>query len=491
MSLAATLEVVSLGFGGAPEEGAYYSLHLVTLLCLVIGTAGSILLGRYLLMHSDLLDSIAAHLITQKQLEQSDKETLAGRQKQNEFFSLLPAKLKKQYSQAIVKKLDGFCNSNSELQRQLRELQIQNQLSEKQKRNTEAIIYSIRDAVVVIDEAERLLMANEAAGRIFDFNFKNDFRKPITELIDQDKKQFIKLLSTSKQDKARATKQEIIFSNDEREHKTFDCIVSCVKDEKQQVCGVVAVLHDISREKEVSQMKNDFVSHVSHELKTPLASITAYSELLAEGEADDEDTRKEFYSIIQNQAKRLNRLIEDILNISRIESGLIKVDKKPLSLTIIIQQQLQMIRSYAEEKKINVIGQEPIVFDQVYADRDMISQVIVNLLSNAVKYTSSGGTVKIETEVDEIGNTARVSVTDTGVGIPQDELDQVFDKFYRVKANNSKAKGTGLGLNLVKQIIEKIHNGRVFVSSKQDQGSTFGFELPLAKAETVETVNKS
>jgi two-component system phosphate regulon sensor histidine kinase PhoR len=235
-------------------------------------------------------------------------------------------------------------------------------------------------------------------------------------------------------------------------------------------------------------MKSDFVSHVSHELKTPLASITAYCEMLADGEADDEQMRREFCSVIQSQADRLNRLIEDILNTARIESGLIRVEKKPVSLTILIEEQLQMIRSYAAEKNIEVTGQEPIVFDQVYVDRDMLSQVVVNLLSNAVKYTSAGGSVRIETEVDEISRVVRVSVSDTGVGIPEEEIEHVFDKFYRAGANKGQAKGTGLGLNLVKQIVEKVHGGRVFVSSRPGVGSTFGFELPLATAKAVKTV---
>jgi two-component system phosphate regulon sensor histidine kinase PhoR len=162
---------------------------------------------------------------------------------------------------------------------------------------------------------------------------------------------------------------------------------------------------------------------------------------------------------------------------------LIKVSKEPASLAMLIEEQMQMIRSYAEDKNIKVSGQKPIVFDQVRVDKDMISQVIVNLLSNAIKYTPAGGSVRIETEVDETAHLARVSVIDTGVGIPEDELDRVFEKFYRVQANNKQAKGTGLGLNLVKQIIEKVHNGRVFVTSKVGQGSTFGFELPLATPE--------
>ena len=140
-----------------------------------------------------------------------------------------------------------------------------------------------------------------------------------------------------------------------------------------------------------------------------------------------------------------------------------------------------MIKGYADENNIKIIGQKPIVFDQVHVDRDMISQVIINLLSNAVKYTKPGGSVSIETEVDEVASIVRVSITDTGIGIPEEEVEHVFDKYYRVAANNKQAKGTGLGLNLVKQIVEHIHNGRVYVKSQVNKGSTFIFTLPGGK----------
>ncbi|MBN1359918.1 MAG: PAS domain S-box protein [Sedimentisphaerales bacterium] len=367
----------------------------------------------------------------------------------------------------------------------LKGLRIQAQLSERRERHTEAIIYSLRDAVLVTDESGRLLMANEPAAHLFGFAAQGLCRRPLAEVVGPEHRDFVELLHRSRQSGVEATRREMVFAGPDGPH-TFDTIVSCVLD-AGKVSGVVAVLHDITREKEISQMKNDFVSHVSHELKTPLASITAYSEMLADGEADDEETREEFYTIIQTQAQRLNRLIEDILNVSRIESGLIKVHKEPVSLTILIEQQMQMIKGFAEEKNITVTGQKPIVFDQVYADKDMISQVIVNLLSNAVKYTPAGGSVRIETHVNEADGLARVTVTDTGVGIPADEVEHVFDKFYRVAANNKQAKGTGLGLNLVKQIVEKVHDGRVFVTSQVGVGSTFGFELPLATRELVET----
>lgn len=368
-----------------------------------------------------------------------------------------------------------------ELEVELKDLRLRSQLSDRQKQHTEAIIYSLRDAVVVVDESDRLLMANTAAAQLLDFDPEVARYQPLGRSLGAQYKDFVQLIQRSRQSATEATRREMVFVKPDGPH-TFDTIVSCVQ-EQDKVSGVVAVLHDITREKEVAQMKNDFVSHVSHELKTPLASITAYSEMLADGEADDEQTRKEFYQVIQSQAQRLNRLIEDILNISRIESGLIKVHKEPVSLTILIEQQMQMIRGFAEEKGITVSGRNPIVYDQVLADKDMISQVIVNLLSNAVKYTPSGGSVRIETDVNEVDALARVTVTDTGVGIPADEIDHVFDKFYRVGANNAQAKGTGLGLNLVRQIVEKVHNGRVFVTSEVGVGSTFGFELPLAAAE--------
>ncbi len=398
-------------------------------------------------------------------------------------------KIINELSEEINKHFDGNSSYIEELEKQVKDLQLKIQLLRRQKGNTDAIIYGIRDAVIVIDEFDKLLMANEAAGRLFNFDYKSSQHKLVSELVSSEKakageNEFVDFLCQSRQNKVRHTRREIVFSN-EGKSRIFDCIVSCIYDEEEQVCGIVAVLHDVTREKEISQMKDDFVNHVSHELKTPLASISAYSEMLVDGEANDEQTRKEFYAVIQSQAKRLNRLIEDILNISRIESGLIKVEKKPVSLTILIEEQLQMIRSYAEEKHVEIIGQKPIVFDQVYADKDMISQVIVNLLSNAVKYTPCGGSIKIETEVDEIAGLARVSITDTGVGIPKDEIEHIFDKFYRVDANKNQAEGTGLGLNLVKQIVEKVHNGRVFVTSEPGIGSIFGFEMPLATAEAI------
>jgi two-component system phosphate regulon sensor histidine kinase PhoR len=429
-----------------------------------VGAVGVIFLGLIHYRLAGVVTSIARQLVAQAS-EPSEKTGFDGADELSTAVKTYTAG-----REALVRQLRS----------ELDDLRIHARLSERQKRHTEAILYSLRDAVVVVDEQDRLVVANEPAAGLLGFNAQDARGKPLAEMCGDTHRDFVEFLHQSARSGAEGTRREMVFTLGEQPH-TFDTIMSCVR-EGEKVSGVVAVLHDVTREKEVSQMKNDFVSHVSHELKTPLASITAYSEMLVDGEADNEETRKEFYGVIQSQAQRLSRLIEDILNISRIESGLIKVNKEPVSLAVVIEQQMSMIEKYAAEKNITVSRQAPIIFDQVYADKDMLSQVIVNLLSNAIKYTPAGGSVRIGTEVDEAAGVAKVSVTDTGVGIPAEELEHLFGKFYRVAANNKHAKGTGLGLNLVKQIIEKVHNGRVFVTSKVGVGSTFGFELPLAAA---------
>lgn len=380
--------------------------------------------------------------------------------------------------EAINKSFNEKSKSIEELQKQVKELDIHIKLLSRQKDNIEDIIYSIHDAVIVADSYDRLNMANKAASRLFGFDIEDSKLASLSDIINDNNSRFVELIQQSRQSKIPHVKRELTFIQDETE-KIFECFISCMFANDGEVSGIVAVMHDVTREKEISKMKNEFVSHVSHELKTPLASINAYAEMLADGEAQDEETISEFCGVIQSQAQRLNRLIEDILNISRIESGLIKVNKEQASLTVLIKEAVEMIKSYAAEKDIKIKQDSPIIFDQVLADKDMMTQVIVNFLSNAVKYTPEKGSIDISTEVDESEKIVRIEVTDTGVGIPEAELEQVFNKFYRVSSNNKYAKGTGLGLNLVKQIVENIHGGRVFVTSKVGEGSTFGFEIPL------------
>lgn len=377
--------------------------------------------------------------------------------------------------QAIREHTARCRQSGRHVEEENRDLAFQLQVLQRQKNYMEAIVHSIRDAVLVTDVQDQIVLANPVAEELLNFRFDPGCLQTIDSTVPEESLR--EKIRKSRTGQIRHVRHELTFGG-----RTYDAVFSCLFDAHEKAGGVVVVLHDITREKEISQMKNEFVSHVSHELKTPLASINAYAEMLVDGEAQDGETIRQFCTIIQGQAQRLNRLIEDILNISRIESGLVKVSRSAHSVALIIRDAVEMMTSYAQEKNITIHAQAPILYDQAFVDRDMISQVVINLLSNAVKYTPAGGSVTIRSEVHEADGYLSVTVSDTGVGIPPEAIEHVFDKFYRVQANNQYAKGTGLGLNLVKQIVETVHGGRVFVTSTAGEGSTFGFELPLAEA---------
>lgn len=386
-----------------------------------------------------------------------------------------------QAARRLSEAVDTFIQRRSEplsnSQQQLQELNLQLQLLRRRKAGVEAILNSIHDAVIVVDVQGRLILSNPAAEAIFEFQSDKALSRPVSEILGQSG--LTELITKTAGAKVRCVRYDLTIPV-QGKPAYFDCILSSVFDDNGQLASVVAVLHDMTREKEASQAKNEFVSHVSHELKTPLASINAYAEMLIDGEAEDEASIQQFCQIIQGQAQRLNRLIEEILNISRIESGMMKVNKQNHSLALIVRDAVEMIRSTAQEKNIALQVPPPIVCDQITGDKDMMMQVVVNLLSNAVKYTPNNGQVRVDIELNEVDHTITLSVADTGIGIPEEDIPKLFGKFYRVEANKNFAKGTGLGLNLVRQIVETIHSGKVFVRSKQGQGSTFGFVLPLA-----------
>lgn len=363
--------------------------------------------------------------------------------------------------------------------RRAKEAEIQLKVVALEREHAQSIIKSISDAVLVTDPWDELVMANESASKALSFKVPEEGRQPIDALVRDPK--VVALIRDMRQSQSsgsrRVVEHKIRTAGGER---TYKITLSCLGGNRPEGAGVVAVLHDMTHEAEVAQMKNDFVSHVSHELRTPLASIKAYVEMLIDGEATDPKQQTEFYEVIQNEANRLGRLIDNILDVSRIESGVVKVNKAPLSLTVIIKEAVEIITPQAKTKDITVTEASLPTMYLVQADKDMIHRVMLNLLSNAVKYTREGGTVHVSMEVDESNKKIRVKVSDSGVGIPPKDLPHVFDKFYRVEANSRMAKGTGLGLSLVKHIVETVHQGKVTIESTVGKGTTFCIELELA-----------
>ncbi|HWE92426.1 MAG TPA: ATP-binding protein [Tepidisphaeraceae bacterium] len=367
----------------------------------------------------------------------------------------------------------------AEARLQAKELEIRLKVATAERQHAEAILYSISDAVLVTDPFDELVLANESAARTFDFDLASSGHSPVDRVLRDPK--MIALIREMRQSHSRTGRR--IVEHEVRtaaESRTFKVTLSSISD-GDVPAGVVAVLHDVTREREVSEMKNDFVSMVSHELRTPLASIRAYVEMLIDGEADDVKTQREFYDVIQNEANRLGRLIDNILNISRIESGLVRVNKQAQSLSVIVKDAMEVIAPQAKQKQIVITEELTPVFYQTFADRDMLYQAVLNLLSNAVKYTPAGGTITVEISVDEPQKKVLTRISDTGVGIPPKDLPFVFDKFYRSEANSRMAPGTGLGLSLVKHIVEAVHHGRMFVESHVGKGSCFGFEMDLCE----------
>ena len=240
----------------------------------------------------------------------------------------------------------------------------------------------------------------------------------------------------------------------------------------------MVVLRDIGDLKTVQKRNAEFVSSVSHEMKTPLAGIKAYVELLAEGEAEDEATRDEFLNVISTQADRLQRLVENLLNIARIEAGVVNVNKQQQSLNQILEEALHVVQPSAEAKRIQLVSELSSMYLGVLADRDMLLQAAINLLSNAIKYTREGGTVTLVSRL--VGDEVRFEVQDTGVGLSPDDCQKIFEKFYRVKKDKDMAQGTGLGLPLAKHIVEDVHGGQLTVESALDVGSTFSVSMRSA-----------
>ena len=259
---------------------------------------------------------------------------------------------------AINELIDGSQRAVAQAMLQVKELEIQLKVATAERQHAEAIIYSISDAVLVTDTFDELVLANESAARTFDFDLSQSNRAPVDQVVHDPK--MIDLIREMRQSDSRSGRRII-------EHRvktvagdrTYKVTFSCVTGQDDTPAGVVAVLHDMTKEKEVAEMKNDFVSNVSHELRTPLASIRAYIEMLIDGEAEDEKTKTEFYEIIQNEANRLGRLIDNILNISRIESGLVKVNKQPQSLMVILKEAIEVIAPQAKQKQIILDEQLP------------------------------------------------------------------------------------------------------------------------------------
>jgi two-component system phosphate regulon sensor histidine kinase PhoR len=244
--------------------------------------------------------------------------------------------------------------------------------------------------------------------------------------------------------------------------------------------GIVAVFHDISDLKRAENMRRDFVANVSHELRTPVTIIKGYAETLLDGTLESQPSQaKRFVEIIASHSERLTNLINDILTLSSLETKETILELSPIDVSGTIGKACMLLQERAAQKHLTIINEAVGgAVARVLADQGRLEQVVVNLLENAIKYTPDNGTVRLFTEDD--GEYVRVSVADTGIGIPFKDLPRIFERFYRVdEARTREQGGTGLGLAIVKHIVQ-LHGGNVSVTSLPQQGSVFSFSLKKA-----------
>ena len=268
-------------------------------------------------------------------------------------------------------------------------------------------------------------------------------------------------------------------SHEDHSH-TYGALASPVLDAEGDVRGVVAVLRDITAQKELERMKSNFLSVVSHELRTPLHSIKGFVEIILMGKTGPvTELQEDFLKTVRTQTTSLQRMIDDLLEFSRMEAGRVKLQLGEVSLPAMAQAVAVKLAPLAEEGGQQLRVELPDGLPEIDADLSRLEQVLTNLVENALKFTPAGGVIVVSGA--QVGDRVRLSVADTGIGIPPDEQDRVFDRFYQVDGSERRAyRGTGLGLSICKHIVER-HNGRIWVESDglPGHGSRFQVELPI------------
>lgn len=355
------------------------------------------------------------------------------------------------------------------------------------------ILSGLNDPIVAVDSFGDVILANAPATRVLQLTAPVA-EHPAIEQLTRCEELISMLTETRKRRLATHRTAEITLPDDAGRQHWFRISCRTIIDETAGVDagrsrvpglpgenlpnhqGAMAVLTDITHEKAIQKRNAEFVSAVSHEMKTPLASVRAYVELLADGDAEDEATREEFLGVIQSQTERLQRLIDNLLNLSRIEAGVVDVNKAPRSLNELLEEAVNLLQPAAAHKRMQLATDLSPLYLGVIADRDTLLQAAINLVSNALKYTPEGGRVTVRSRLAD--ESVVFEVQDSGVGLSIEDRQKVFEKFYRVKKDQQMASGTGLGLPLVKHIVEDVHGGRIEVESELGHGSTFRVVLP-------------
>ncbi len=357
-------------------------------------------------------------------------------------------------------------------------------IAEERGLRSARMLDALEDAVLVLDATGEVLERNAIARSLAIESSRHDPRRldstipsppAVREILD-----LVRGLGEVDPTAVRRTTFRIVGEADGDE-RDFEATIRRIDDAGR----CVLVLHETTREREIARVRSEFVAQASHELRTPLSSIRATLEMLEEGDLDDPGAQAEMLAIASEEADRLARLVDDMLDISRIEAGVARPSVERVDLGALAVEVVDGLQAAAERRDLRLdvrVQSDGLV---VEGDRDMLATVIGNLVGNAVKYVPEGERVTVEVAAEDLTRSVVVTVTDTGLGIPPEDLPRIFDKFYRVRRYERRARGTGLGLDLCRNIVEQVHRGRIGVDSTLGEGARFWFGVPALHASSV------
>lgn len=331
------------------------------------------------------------------------------------------------------------------------------------------ILLHMTDGIIAFNIEGKIILINPAAKKLLniapeDYTFEDIFNK-FKLNINMEKIIYLENWTS--------TEQKINVQD-----RSVNVLFAPFRDKEERPAGVIAVIQDITEHVRLDNMRKEFVADVSHELKTPITSIMGYADTLLEGDYDKE-TEKEFLEVISGEAKRMARLVTDLLELSRIDSNKKKVKKETFDLGSLAKQCQNKLAIEIKKKNHQVECFVTADVPPVYADKDDIERVILNILTNSIKYTQDGGIIKIY--VGFVYNDAYIKIIDNGIGIPEDDLNRIFERFYRVdKSRTRELGGTGLGLSIAKEILDK-NGGSIDIKSEVNKGTEVVIKIPTKK----------
>ena len=341
------------------------------------------------------------------------------------------------------------------------------------------MVNSLTDGVMTTDARKLIVQVNPAFLHMIDYHGEEVVGRHVNDIIDNENllKSIDLALSMAPDMFAEITNDiEIIDNSDE---KFFSARCTPFRGRTNENLGTITVLHDITALKKMDQMKSDFVSMVSHEVRSPMNSLLMQLKIISDGLAGAvTEKQKEILQRASEKILNLNNLVTELLDLSRIESGLISHEKEQVDMGNLLSEQLVFHNPYAADKKISIQLNCPNDLPSILVNRQNLEEVFSNLITNAIKYSPIGSSITISAIVEN--EYLKIELADTGYGISDEDLDKIFTRFYRAKdCNTREIQGTGLGLAIVKSIIES-HHGKISVASEVDSGTTFTVLLPLA-----------